>query len=87
MEWLQGKVIKGTTPLTGDIEVWLARGKSGPNDWSGSFELPAGAHVDEGGSYRLELEDGRAGTFTVTNVGGDDSEPHRVGFRGASPLA
>lgn len=86
MECLTAKVMKGSEVIAENLEVWLARSGDGDADWNGSFELPPGTHVDAGGTYRLVLEDGRSGTFTVTNVGADDAQPHQVGFRGATGL-
>ena len=86
MECLTAKVMMGTEVIAENLEVWLARSSNGDVEWNGSFELPQGTHIDAGGSYRLVLEDGRSGTFTVTNVGADDAQPHQVGFRGATVL-
>jgi 2-oxoglutarate dehydrogenase complex dehydrogenase (E1) component-like enzyme len=86
MECVTGKVLKGDQVIADDVEVWLARSGDGAEDWNGSFELAPGTHVDTGATYRLVLEDGRAGTILVTNVGADDTQPHQVGFRGASAL-
>ncbi len=87
MECLKGKVTKGQETVAEDLEIWLASSGDGASDWSGSFELPPGKHVDTGGTYRIELEDGRSGAFEVTNVGADDGQPHQVGFRGSSALS
>ncbi len=87
MECVTGKVQQGDTTIADDLEVWLAKSGDGETDWNGSFELPPGAHVDTGGTYSLALEDGRAGSITITNVGADDAQPHQVGFRGASALS
>jgi len=86
MECLTAKIMKGSEVVADDLEVWLAHSGDGDTDWNGSFELPPGAHVDAGGTYQLVLADGRAGMFTVTNLGSDDTQPHQVGFRGATGL-
>ncbi len=36
--------------------------------WSGGFRLDPTDHIEPGGPYRLELEDGRAGDITVVKV-------------------
>ena len=87
MECLNGKILQGTEVIADDLEIWIAHGSEGDTDWNGTFELPAGTHVDTGAQFNLVLDDGRRGVFSVTNVGGDDNEPHRVGFRGAGPLS
>ena len=87
MECLNGRVIAKQQVIAESVEVWLAKTGDGDSDWEGTFELPSGTHVDTGAGYRLELEDGRSGEFTVTNVGGADDEPHRVAFYGTGPLS
>ena len=87
MECLSGSVVKGNETIAENLEIWLAHGPEGEGDWNGTFELPPGTHVDVGGQYQMALEDGRSGPFTVTNVGGEDKEPHAVGFRGTGPLS
>ena len=86
MECLTAKIVKGSLVIAEGLEVWLARSGNEDADWNGSFELPPEVHVDVGTTYQLVLEDGRSGTFTVTNVGADDAQPHQVGFRGTTAL-
>lgn len=88
MECVTGRILKGKTPIVEGVEIWLARTTSGDGKpaWNGTFELPPGTHVDTGKRYRLELEDGRSGEVTVTNVGGPDDTTHTVGFQGTGPL-
>lgn len=81
---VRGTIEERGQPILRDIAVRV--GESRPDDhdsqWFGSFDVPDGAQgVNEGGRYRLVLEDGRSGDILVENAEG----PH-VGFMGVGRL-
>ena len=54
-------------------------------EWSGYFDLPAGLHL-VGGSFRLELDDGRSGDIRVSHVSTGRHQVSVAYFQGSGPL-
>lgn len=87
MECLTAKVLKGQTVIADGVDAFVAvTDAGGTQEWNGTFELPTGKEIAQGKGYRLELEDGRSGDITITNVNVSDHGPTTVGFRGTGPL-
>ena len=82
MALLKGRIIKPETTFIDDVAVDLEATASG--GFKGQFELPVGASVKAGETYRLELYDGRAGTVRV--IAYNDVSTKAL-FEGVGPLS
>lgn len=78
----KGRIIKPETTFIDDVAVELEEAPGG--GFKGQLELPVGASVKAGETYRLELYDGRAGTVRV--VAYNDVSTKAI-FEGVGPLA
>jgi hypothetical protein len=60
---LKGRVIKPPYQFIDGVSFDIEETSAGA--WHGQLELPSGAAVQVGETYRVELADGRAGDITV----------------------
>ena len=67
---VRGTVKDGEKVLLEGVDTWVdfVDSLSGTRSWRGQLVLPGSKHIEPGGPYRLELEDGRAGDIFVTLV-------------------
>ena len=61
----KGRIIKPETTFIDHVAINLDE-ESGPASHHGHLELPVGAAVRIGETYRMELYDGRAGEVRIT---------------------
>ena len=86
---LRGTVFSGDEILVKHSAVYINEktdSDSGTARWFGSFDLPKGTHIEPGGPYRLQLEDGRSGNILVLNVQIGSISGSVVDFQGTGPL-
>jgi hypothetical protein len=93
MKSIRGSVRQEGGQMLRDLDVRVTEGPDGEGgtQWFGSFELPPGSEIAEGGRYLLQLEDGRAGDIVVQNAEpadgrGGNGVPVSVGFTGVGSL-
>jgi hypothetical protein len=91
MQEFSGNILDGDKVLVEGIEgILLVNAPPGrTKSWHGTFNLPAGKHIKVGGTYRLELDDGRSGKIIIirrltTIPNASTVEP--VEFKGSGPL-
>lgn len=89
MEYLRASIKEGDQILFEKLDVNLAvrKSASGLKEWYGSFELPAGGHIEPGEPYKLILEDGRSGDILINHISITNDLPTLVHFLGSGPLA
>ena len=91
MAYLKASIFKDDKLLFDNIIVCISvsiEPNTGFEDWHGSFEIPISEHIEPGGPYRIELEDGRVGEFNVSDIN-MNIEPRgqtEVYFSGTGPL-
>jgi hypothetical protein len=70
VEHVRGRILKGDEVILEGLDITLnLREPHGRlKQWGGSLRLGPADHIEPGGPYRLELEDGRAGAITVVKV-------------------
>jgi hypothetical protein len=74
------------TILLDEVRVFLRADEPDHADgWGGYFTAPVDVSVEDGASYRLVTDEGRAGGIAVTGVTARP-DGQRVGFRGSGPL-
>ena len=77
---------EGDTTLLKDVTVYIEEitKSSGFRAWHGTLQLSPDQHIELGGPYRIELDDGRSGAVFITI-----SSPAltAVPFRGTGPLS
>ncbi len=88
MQFLKAKIHHGERTLLEDVSVYIkdVTEPFGINSWYGGFHLRDDQHIEEGGPYRISLEDGRTGDMLVTEVNYSSRSPTRVFFKGTSSL-
>lgn len=82
MALTKGRIIKPETTFIDNVAVDLEETTGG--GFKGQVELPVGASLKDGETYRLELHDGRAGTIRVTAF---NAVSTRGLFEGVGPLS
>lgn len=89
MEYLRASVKEAEEVLFENLGVnlYVRKSASGLEDWYGSFELPAGGHIEPVGPYKLILEDGRSGDILISDISISSDLPTLVHFLGSGPLA
>ena len=86
---LRGTILSGDEILVKHSAVYINEktdSDSGIVRWFGSFDLPTGTHIEPGGPYRIQLEDGRSGNILVLNVQIGSISGSVVDFQGTGPL-
>ena len=88
MQMLGAKIHDGERTLLEDLSVYIEEvtQPSGIKSWYGGFNLPDDQHIEQGGPYRISLEDGRTGDIFVMEVNMSSRLPTRVSFIGAGAL-
>ena len=88
MEKLKANIFKGDKLLFENITVHISESidHAGIKDWYGVFNISLSEHIDPGGPYRIELEDGRIGAFIVSDIRVDFNNPTEVYFIASGPL-
>jgi hypothetical protein len=86
MEYLRASVKEAEEVLFENLGVnlYVCKSASGLEDWYGSFELPAGGHIEP---VELILEDGRSGDILISDISISSDLPTLVHFLGSGPLA
>jgi hypothetical protein len=89
VEHVRGRILKGDEVILDGLYITLnvrePRGRL--KQWGGSLRMDPADHIEPGGPYRLELEDGRAGDITVVKVDYSlVSKSYRVLFTAAGSL-
>lgn len=82
MAMTKGRIIKPETTFIDNVAVDLEEASGG--GFKGQVELPVGASLKAGETYRLELYDGRAGTIRV--IAYNDVSTKGM-FEGVGPLS
>jgi hypothetical protein len=70
-EWFEGKLLRNGAivfdPVCG--EIWNEQpDPRKTEDWAGEMTVGASPLIQEGGTYRLELDDGRAADIIIAEV-------------------
>jgi hypothetical protein len=82
MALVKGRIIKPETTFIDNAAIDLEETTGG--GFRGQVELPVGASLKAGETYRMELHDGRAGTIRVTAF--NDVSTKGI-FEGVGPLS
>lgn len=88
MEYLKANIFKDDKLLFNNIAVYISVSidRSGIEDWHGYFNITISEHIEPGGPYRIELEDGRIGEFLVSDININFQVPTKVYFIASGPL-
>jgi hypothetical protein len=88
MEYLRANLKEGDQVLFEklDVNLYVRKSASGLEHWHGSFELPAGGHIEPGETYKLILENKRSGDILISDISISNDLPTLVHFLGSGPL-
>ena len=83
---MRGSLEENGQPVLPDIDIRVEESRRPEGtQWFGSFDVPPGGRVREGGRYQLLLEDGRTGEIAIENVQPENGRT-AAGFVGVGPL-
>jgi hypothetical protein len=85
MERCAGTLYGGGKAVSVTVSLSVTNEGESRQSWFGGFLWPPGEHLEPGGPYRVELDDGRAGDVLILYHLTSDGCPGAA-FRGTGPL-
>jgi len=88
METHHARILRGEDVILERVTVYLdVQDQPGRlKSWDGQIELPPGAHIELEGTYQLQLDDGRRGSFFITRMPLSADGAGSAEFQGSGPL-
>ena len=89
MHHFRGKLLQGDRPRLDPANVYVQYGAADGDrgqGWYGYLLVASETDVEPGGTYTLNLSDGRSGELRVEAVSPDDSGKYRATFFGDGSL-
>lgn len=88
MQHFSGNILDGNQILVESVKgiLFVNAPPDRMKSWHGTFNLPTGEHIEVGGPYHLELDDGRSGEIFIKHMYSNSTGTNMAEFQGSGPL-